>query len=227
MIYTPREEWGAKAGRGSMDPGPEEHVVIHHSYRPALLPAMSVSQERAAIRGIERYHTAPEPRGNGWEGIGYNFLVAPSGRVYEGRGWKYRGAHAGPVNRNSIGVCLLIDGTTMDPNKEMIDSVRELIADGIALGEIAPDYRITGHRDWMDRTCPGGLVYKRLHEFRHDTVEKVRPGAKVWSDYFKEHLIVTRYVSDTEWYFVRSSELRGRPATRARTPFSQMPKARW
>jgi hypothetical protein len=159
-----RDDWGAEHGRGAADPGPEPRVVIHHAFKPALEPNATPEEERAAVRGIERFHV----ENNGWAGIGYNWLVAPSGRIYEGRGWKFRGAHAGPVNGESIGVCLMIDGGKTEPNQATIQAVRDLIADGIILGEISPDYVLSGHRDHMDRTCPGDKVYARLQEFRHD-----------------------------------------------------------
>lgn len=159
-----RAEWDAAHGTGALDPGPEARVVIHHSYRPALPANATVAQEMSAIRGIERFHVLT----NDWDGIGYNFLAAPSGRIYEGRGWKFRGSHAGPVNGDSIGVCLLIDGTVDEPNLAMVEAVRSLIAHGVELGEVAPGYTITGHRDHMARTCPGDKVYARLQDFRHD-----------------------------------------------------------
>jgi N-acetyl-anhydromuramyl-L-alanine amidase AmpD len=49
---------------------------------------------------------------------------------------------------------------------------------------------------------------------------------RVWSDFFGEHLIITRYVSEREWYFVRESEVRKLPQARAQTPLSAMPPAR-
>ncbi|MQA90395.1 MAG: hypothetical protein GEU90_09175 [Gemmatimonas sp.] len=159
-----RDEWGSEHGRGDLDPGAEKRVVIHHSFRPALEADATPDEERAAVLGIERFHV----ESNGWAGIGYNWLVAPSGRIYEGRGWKFKGAHAGPVNGESIGVCLLIDGSQTDPSDRSIAAIRDLIADGVALGEISPDYVLSGHRDHMDRTCPGDKVYARLQAFRHD-----------------------------------------------------------
>lgn len=219
MKIISRSEWGARYGRGSLDPGAEQRVVIHHSYKPALSPNAHPSQERAAVQGIELYHV----RTNGWAGIGYNFLVAPSGRVYEGRGWQYKGAHAGPVNGTSIGICLLIDGTVTEPNEDMIHAVRELIREGLDLGELAEDYQVSGHRDHMARTCPGEKVYARLQEFRHDAAgAAVEPGTRVYSDYFGETLVVTHYVSDDNWSFLRQSELR-QLGRRAAVPFSAMP----
>lgn len=170
MKIVSRAAWGAKFGLGDLDPGPEARVVIHHSYRPALFETDSVAAD-TAVRSIERYHAIT----NGWAGIGYNFLVAPNGRVYEGRGWEHRGAHAGPVNGTSIGICLLIDGSVTEPNEASIWAVRELIRVGLAEGHLSADYVLSGHRDHMPRTCPGELVYARLQEFRHDAVREFLP----------------------------------------------------
>lgn len=40
---------------------------------------------------------------NGWDDIGYSFIVGEDGNVYEGRGWRRVGAHAPNYNSNSIG----------------------------------------------------------------------------------------------------------------------------
>lgn len=221
MRVIQRAEWGAKFGLGSEDPGPEKRVVIHHSYRPALLASATMSQEAAAVRGIEKHHTLT----NGWVGIGYNFLVAPSGRVFEGRGWKYRGAHAGPVNGESIGICLLIDGTITEPGDQVVKAVRDLISIGLALGEITDDYKISGHRDHMNRTCPGDKVYARLQTFRHDIPHPmVGPdlGSQAYSTYFKSNLTLVRWVSDVEWYFTVNADPLKHGIVKATSPWSAM-----
>lgn len=221
MRVFQRAEWGARHGLGSEDPGPEQRVVIHHSYRPALLPTATMSQEAAAVRGIEKFHAV----NNKWAGIGYNFLVAPSGRVFEGRGWKYRGAHAGPVNGESIGICLMIDGSTTEPNGETIKSVRELIEIGLKLGEITPNYRISGHRDHMQRTCPGDKVYAKLDLFRHDIPKPlVGPdlGAQAFSPFLKSNLTLVRWVSDSEWYFTVNADPLKHGIVKANSPWSAM-----
>ena len=179
LSYVSRKGWGAKYGIGSPDPGAEPRVVLHHSYKPFLFENSSPISEIQAVRGIEEYHV----RDNGWDGIGYNWLIAPSGRIYEGRGWKYKGAHAGPVNGSSIGICIIVDGNQWEPTDRVIWANRGLIAEGIRLGEISPAYLLSGHRDHMDRECPGDKIYARLQEFRHDadrgvTIEAVIPDVK-------------------------------------------------
>ena len=53
-------------------------AVVHHTAGGVpTTPAKSA----AMVRGIEVYHV----RSNGWNDIGYNFLVDPFGQIFEGR----------------------------------------------------------------------------------------------------------------------------------------------
>lgn len=79
------------------------------------------------------------------------------------------------------------------------------------------------------KTCPGRIEVGTLVEMaRHAGggagagAAGPVPGTRRWSDYFGEYLILTRYVSDREWYFVRESELR-RMGERASATWSEMP----
>jgi N-acetylmuramoyl-L-alanine amidase len=44
---------------------------------------------------------------NGWDDIGYSFLVGGDANAYMGRGWDKVGAHAPGYNSQSIGICFI------------------------------------------------------------------------------------------------------------------------
>ena len=79
-------------------------AVVHHS---AGSNSYTKAQSPAVVRAIQLYHV----RGNGWDDVGYNFLVDRYGQVFEGRfGGIERnviGAHAQGFNTGSVGVALL------------------------------------------------------------------------------------------------------------------------
>ena len=101
---VPRSAWGADESIVKHAPSYAPAIrfaVVHHTagtndYRPA--------QAAAILRGIELYHV----KSNGWNDIGYNFLVDRFGTVYEGRAGgidrNVIGAHALGFNTGSVGV---------------------------------------------------------------------------------------------------------------------------
>ena len=165
MRITTRKEWGAQYGRGRHNPGAKPNVIVHHTLTPALSASATIEEEMAAMRAMEKFHAEE----NGWDGIAYNFVPFQSGRVFEGRGWGYQGAHAGDGNRVSEGFAFAIDGRTTTPSPAAIASCRLLIVDGVRAGAIASEYRLSGHRDWMEgRDCPGDEMYAMIQTLRHD-----------------------------------------------------------
>lgn len=165
MTIITRSQWGASYGQGAAVPRrPVRGVVVHHAYRPNLTHGLSEAVVRGHVQTVERHHVIT----NGWAGIGYNFMIDQDGRIWEGRGWGRAGAHAGDaaINRDSVGICFLIDGQTCDPTEQAWRACEALIREGVRLGELAPDYLVTGHRDHRSTTCPGERVYRQLDRLR-------------------------------------------------------------
>src|ERR671924_2345343 len=79
-------------------------AIVHHTAGAA---PTTPAQSAAIVRGIYAYHV----RGNGWDDIGYNFLVDRFGHVFEGRyGGIERnviGAHAQGFNTGSVGIAVI------------------------------------------------------------------------------------------------------------------------
>jgi hypothetical protein len=155
-------------------------AIVHHTagtndYTPA--------QAAAIVRGIEVYHV----EGNGWNDIGYNFLVDRFGTVYEGRaGGMTRnviGAHAEGFNTGSVGVALIGSFQTARPTAAQQNALVKLLAWRLDLAHIDPlstvalasrgnaKYRagkvvvlraVSGHRDTGPSECPGNDAYALL-----------------------------------------------------------------
>src|SRR5207249_8280164 len=110
-------------------------AVVHHT---AGLNDYTQAEAPAVVRAIELYHV----KANGWNDIGYNFLVDRFGTVYEGRyGGTDRnviGAHALGFNRGSVGVAVL--GTYIDtaPPLGATDALARLLALLLAVAHVDP-----------------------------------------------------------------------------------------
>ena len=158
--YTPRSAWAS----GTVNVGDTEpmakpwRITVHHSG--------NVSDDdgdpKSMLRTFERNHQE-----KGWACIGYHFIIAKDGRVFEGRPLKYQGAHAGGENNlGNIGVCLMGDfDTTQVPKAQ-----REALFD--TLDRLGRTYGIKrnnvyGHRDFKTTECPGRNLYRLVEKFQN------------------------------------------------------------
>jgi flagellar hook assembly protein FlgD len=181
----PRLSWGADESirRGKPLYATAIHfAVVHHT---AGSNAYTAAQSAAIVRGIELYHV----QGNGWNDIGYNFLVDKYGQVFEGRfGGVERpvvGAHSLGFNRGSVGVAVLGDYGSKAISAAAKRSLEQLLAWRLDLAHIDPLSTITlrsggnprfpsgvpvllraisGHRDTNFTDCPGAVFYNQLPE---------------------------------------------------------------
>jgi hypothetical protein len=155
-------------------------AVVHHT---AGSNAYTPQEAAAIVRGIEVYHV----KGNGWNDIGYNFLVDRYGTVYEGRAGGIErnviGAHSLGFNAGTVGVAMIGNFAKASPPRAAEDALVRLLAWRLDVAHVDPlssvvdtsagneRYRagkvvtlraISAHRDTGPTECPGNTAYALL-----------------------------------------------------------------
>ena len=173
-----RSSWDARPPKAAPAIAPQlkmafvHHTVSSNDYAAGDVPAM--------LRGIQAYHMDV----NGWDDIGYNFLVDRFGTIWEGRsGGTTRdvvGAHAAGFNTFSVGVAVLGEFSTVAPTSASTNAVGRLLGWRLGLAGVDPEGRarmptgggtrsfaaISGHRDADATECPGAELYAELGTIR-------------------------------------------------------------
>lgn len=114
--------------------------------------------QKVTVDDVNRWHIR-----EGYNGIGYHYLIYLDGSIHTGRSIERVGAHAKGHNSYSIGVCYVggldKDGKPKDTRtKEQKDALKTLIA-GLLTRYPTID-KISGHRDYSPRACPCFDVHK-------------------------------------------------------------------
>src|SRR5690554_791665 len=127
-----RAQWGArqptKKPVGMVTP--QRDIYVHHTADNG--PGPGPHAEAAYMRHLQRFHQD----GRGWADIGYSFVIMPSGRVYEGRGFAVVGAHTEGHNSTAHGICFAGNFQTQQPTDEAIRAASQLIRLGMSAGFI-------------------------------------------------------------------------------------------
>ena len=177
-----RSAWGAsESRRDPIEYAPSVRLaVVHHT---AGANGYSRAEAPAIVRGIQTYHV----RGNGWNDIGYNFLVDRYGQVFEGRAGGITrnvvGAHAEGFNDGTVGVAVLGSYGSTRISAAAQAAIAKLIAwrldvahvDPLALPTYIsngnPRYPrgapvimrgVVGHRETGFTSCPGDALMGQL-----------------------------------------------------------------
>jgi len=90
-------------------------------------------------------------------GIGYQYFISYSGRVYQGRADNEEGAHCINFNKNSIGICLQGNMDIEEPTLAQLTALNKLVKEKKMRYNIKT---INGHRDFSSTSCPGRNVYQ-------------------------------------------------------------------
>jgi hypothetical protein len=185
---VPRAAWGAGRckPRTTAGLGRVQMAFVHHT---VSLNGYSRAQSAAVVLGVCLFHR----NGNGWNDMGYNFLVDRFGRVFEGRAGGIDqpvvGAQAGGFNVPSTGVSVIGDFSRAAPPRAAMSALARLLAwklsihgvpatgsvtvtsaggpsTGYRAGTRVTLRRISGHRDADLTACPGAGLYRALPSLR-------------------------------------------------------------
>lgn len=160
------------------EPTVASHFIVHHS------AGQTTSSDFAAVvRSYYDFHTGT----NGWDDIGYNWLIDGNGIIYEGRGQGLQGAHFSCMNKNTIGICVIGNYENATPTTEAINALQNFIAWGSCEEDIdilGMDFHpnsdlnlnnISGHLDGnpspnacSSTVCPGVNLYNLLPTIRNE-----------------------------------------------------------
>jgi hypothetical protein len=185
---VPRSAWGADSvpPRSAPDYGVVQMAFVHHT---VTANDYTPEQSGSIVLGIAKYHRDT----NGWNDIGYNFLVDQYGQVFEGRAGGVEqavvGAHAQGYNTQSTGVAVLGTFTDVPIPDAAMAAIAQLLGWKLSLhgvpceggltivsgggslnrypaGTPVAMQRISGHRDGDSTECPGNALYGQLPVLR-------------------------------------------------------------
>lgn len=170
--FLNRQGW-CPTGNCTPHPNPQAtnvtHLIVHHA-----ASTNASSDWAGVVRSIWDLHVNT----NGWDDIGYNWLIDPEGVVYEGRGDDIQGAHFCGKNGGTAGVCMLGNFTTVEPSTEAREKLVEFLAwkacdvnidpEGIAFHSSSGLMlsNIAGHQQGCSTECPGILFFPSFPNLR-------------------------------------------------------------
>jgi N-acetylmuramoyl-L-alanine amidase-like protein len=178
-----RSAWGADEELRRAAPRYAPRVrfaIVHHT---AGTNVYYPEDSAAIVRAIAVYHV----QGNGWNDVGYNFLVDKYGQVFEGRyGGIARnvvGAHSAGFNTGSVGVAVMGTYGSRSISPAARAALVRLLAWRLDVAHVDPVSTVTwasggnsrypagtpvtlaavsGHRDTALTECPGRLLFAAL-----------------------------------------------------------------
>ena len=185
---VPRAEWAGNqcSPRDAPTHGEVRMAFVHHT---VTANEYAPEDSRAMVLGICRFHR----NSNGWDDVGYNFLVDKYGQVFEGRAGGIDqaivGAQAQGFNSVSTGVANLGTYESVPQTDVALDAIARLLAWKLPLhgapvegqvsvvsaggssnrypsGRTVTFERISGHRDGNATACPGSALYAQLPHLR-------------------------------------------------------------
>ncbi len=180
---VPQSIW--RAGLNPPVPGrkatPTRHCIVHHS-----ASSNADTNSLKLIRGFYILHTEI----NGWDDIGYNYLIGYDGTIFAGRDPEKPeirqdnvfGAHFCGKNSYTMGICVIGDFEAEAPDPRAVVALRHLLSWKMFKDKMNPLDSLhhpdtinggllpvlAGHRNGCATACPGQLLFDMLPQLRQD-----------------------------------------------------------
>ena len=196
---VPRSSWdpsGQCRPRSEPEYGQVKVAFVHHT---VTLNEYSPEEAAGIVLAICRYHR----NSNGWNDIGYNFLVDKYGTLYEGRAGgvdrPVMGAQTQGFNSQSTGISNIGSHEDVPQTDAALQAMAALIRWKLPLEGAATSGRVTvtsaggassrypagrsvsmdrvsGHRDGNHTACPGAALYAQLPTLRSMVAGEIGPS---------------------------------------------------
>lgn len=126
-----------------------EQIVVHHS------------ADNGTIQSIAEYHTAPKPKGNGWPGIGYTFVIDQEGIIYQAHDLDTLCFNVANQNTKSLGICLIGNFEKNPVPPAQLESLKWLIPQ---VKQFLKPLKVIGHREAEGAAtkCPGKHLFSLI-----------------------------------------------------------------
>nr|XP_016934716.1 peptidoglycan-recognition protein LC isoform X2 [Drosophila suzukii] len=162
LVVIGIKSWGGLVTRGTLEPLnlPVSRVIISDT-------ATETCETRESCSYWVRVTQSKHMDSFNWGQIGYNFMVGGDGRVYEGRGWNYVGAHTRDNNDSSIGISFIGSFRRKEPTPKSLEACQLLLEQGVRLKKLKPDYQLLGHRQITGTLMPAEELYRIIQTWPH------------------------------------------------------------
>ncbi len=172
----------------------KKKIVIHHTAE-SNEKIKTTGDELIVLQGIYKYHTLS----NGWGDIGYNYIIGPSGIIYDGRTWWPDAiwAHASRNNSESIGISLMGNFVIEEPTPEQIASLEKLLV------AVSHKYKIDPYADVTFHKFNAKLASPYVQDLHLDSIvghTDVGSTACPWKNLYALLPSIKEYVAVQLWY---------------------------
>lgn len=146
-------------------------LTVHHTAMEGLPepgPGATEAESAEHLRLLQRAHM----NGKGWADVGYEFLIDPEGRIFEGRRLTWVGAHSGRnkstgqnYNIDNIGISMMGNFSSRPPTQKALAALQRTLDHFRSVYNI-PLSRVNTHREWNPTECPGDRLMDWVVDYR-------------------------------------------------------------